>query len=187
MLSKIEAMVRMRVESEMATKMTERLHESQSTSVVVKDASDLDLDQLPLMAVLTSPDFLTIDAIEGKKVVIEFTVENRSTQAWPFKPFVQNEKDKSIKQMVDVQLAPGQSTTVKYTFQAPLREEHKTVPLLLTLVDPKKYEKFCSETIFVTCNIKCNKPEPLFDLGDMDIEDDSGLAFDQEEESKTRN
>lgn len=56
------------------------------------------------MACLISADFMQVEAIEGREVALEFQVENRSTMAWPFKPIIQNEKDKSIKQEVDAQL-----------------------------------------------------------------------------------
>ena len=46
--------------------------------------------------------------MEGREVPLEFTVENRSEMKWPFKPFVQNERDKSIKQLVDARLQPGE-------------------------------------------------------------------------------
>jgi hypothetical protein len=49
------------------------------------------------MACLVSADFLNVDAIEGREIALEFNVENKSTMAWPFKPFIQNEKDKSVK------------------------------------------------------------------------------------------
>jgi len=49
------------------------------------------------MAVLVSSDFMSIDVIEGREATIEFTVENKSDLAWPFKPLVLNEKEKSIK------------------------------------------------------------------------------------------
>jgi len=54
-------------------------------------------DNLPKMAVLVSSDDMSVDVVEGKDVSLEFTVENQSSMAWPFKPFVQNEKDKAIK------------------------------------------------------------------------------------------
>lgn len=54
-------------------------------------------EQRPKMAVLVSSDFMNVDAIEGRETVLEFTVENKSEMVWPFKPFVQNEKDKSVK------------------------------------------------------------------------------------------
>ena len=57
-----------------------------------------------MMAKLVSADFMNIDAIEGREVAIEFEIENKSTMAWPFKPFIQNEKDKAIKQVVEAML-----------------------------------------------------------------------------------
>ena len=53
------------------------------------------------MAVLVTTDFMNIDVTEGKEVSLEFTVENKSNAPWPFKPFVQNEKEKSVKQHVN--------------------------------------------------------------------------------------
>ena len=53
------------------------------------------------MAVLVSNDFMNVDVVEGKEIPLEFTVENQSSMAWPFKPFVQNEKEKQVKQHVD--------------------------------------------------------------------------------------
>lgn len=73
------------------------------------------------MAVLVSNDFMNVEVIEGREVSLEFTVENKSNMAWPFRPFVQNEKDKSIKQHVDAQLQPGEQTVVRYNFRAPLQ------------------------------------------------------------------
>ena len=58
-------------------------------------------ENLPRMASLISSDFMTVDVMEGREISLEFTVQNKSEMAWPFKPFVQNEKDKGIKQMVD--------------------------------------------------------------------------------------
>ena len=49
------------------------------------------------MAVLVSSDMMSVNVVEGRETALEFTVENKSNMAWPFKPFVQNEKDKSIK------------------------------------------------------------------------------------------
>ena len=73
------------------------------------------------MAVLVSSDMMSVDVVEGRETALEFTVENKSNMAWPFKPFVQNEKDKSIKQHVDAQLQPGEQTIVRYNFRAPLQ------------------------------------------------------------------
>ena len=91
------------------------------------------------MAVLTSEDFLNLEVNEGCVVPLEFTVENQSGMTWPFKPFVQNEKDKSVKQLVDVQLKPGEKTTVRYQFRAPLKSETAKVNILLQLVEPREY------------------------------------------------
>ena len=101
------------------------------------------------MAVLTSSDFMTMDVIEGRDATLEFTIQNKSNTAWPFKPFVQNEKDKSIKQIVEAQLQPGDSTIVRYVFRAPLRRDQASVHMLLQLVEPKDYQKFCESTIIV--------------------------------------
>lgn len=72
------------------------------------------------MAVLVTPDFMNINVSEGQEVTIEFTVENKSAAPWPFKPFVQNEKDKTVKQHVDTILQPGEQTVIRYVFRAPL-------------------------------------------------------------------
>ena len=109
---------------------------------------------LPLMAKLVSQDFIQVDVIEGREVPLEFTVENRSEIRWPFKPFVQNERDKSIKQLVDAQLSPGEQTVIRYNFRAPLHQDQQTVQILLQLVEPQQYEKFCSDTIVVICNVQ---------------------------------
>lgn len=53
------------------------------------------------MATLVSAKFINIDVMEGREVSLEFTIENKSHMAWPFKPFVQNEQDKTVKQVVD--------------------------------------------------------------------------------------
>ena len=49
------------------------------------------------MAVLKSESTIQVECIEGREIALEFTVENQSTMAWPFRPFIQNEKDKSVK------------------------------------------------------------------------------------------
>jgi len=40
------------------------------------------------MAKLVSDDFINVTVLEGKEVSLEFTVENKSTMTWPFKPFI---------------------------------------------------------------------------------------------------
>ena len=83
------------------------------------------------MAKRVSADFMNIDAIEGREVTIEFEVENQSAMAWPFKPFIQNEKDLAIKQVVDALLQPGERTTCRYVFRAPLKQDQSSVTILL--------------------------------------------------------
>ena len=50
------------------------------------------------MAVLVSDDYMDLNADEGQKISLEFTVENQSEMAWPFKPLVQNEREKECRQ-----------------------------------------------------------------------------------------
>lgn len=45
------------------------------------------------MAVVTSDDEVMLEVFEGQEATVEFTVENQSDIVWPFKPFLQNEKD----------------------------------------------------------------------------------------------
>mgnify|MGYP006975647373 CR=1 FL=1 len=59
---------------------------------------------LPKMAILLSSEFMDVKVTEGCEILLEFAVQNNSEMAWPFKPFVQNERDKAIKQLVDAQL-----------------------------------------------------------------------------------
>lgn len=49
------------------------------------------------MAILKSDSTMQVEVIEGREIALEITVENQSQMAWPFKPFIQNEKDKTIK------------------------------------------------------------------------------------------
>ena len=121
--------------------MMERLQESMAMSEsapqlsMISDANSSEdaiyKEQRPKMATLISDDTVHVEVMEGCKIALEFTVQNQSTLAWPFKPCVLNEKDKSVKQMVDEQLAPGEQTTVKYMFTAPLFRESKKVHILL--------------------------------------------------------
>ena len=118
MMNKIEEMVRQRVESELERErsaMSARNDISQSQishhvdASMSLDSSSVEMtaayrENLPKMAVLVSDDFMNVEVIEGREIALEFTVQNQSSMAWPFKPFVQNEKDKSIKQHVDAQL-----------------------------------------------------------------------------------
>lgn len=73
--------------------------------------------------------------------------------------------------MVDEQLAPGEQTTVKYMFTAPLFRESKKVHILLQLVDSRDYSKFCDDTILVICKVLNSQEEPVFDFG-MSMEED---------------
>ena len=106
------------------------------------------------MAVLVSNDFMSVDVVEGKEIPLEFTVENQSSMAWPFKPFVQNEKEKQVKQHVDTILQPGEKTVIRYMFRAPLYTDQKSVHMLLQLVEPRAYDKFCDATVVVVCNVQ---------------------------------
>ena len=45
------------------------------------------------MAELISDDFLEVKVDEGQSVNLEFTVQNNSQIAWPFKPLVQDERN----------------------------------------------------------------------------------------------
>jgi len=163
MISKIDEIVRLRVEAEMAL---ERNNTSKNVEIaasqpkgafssvdVTKAASSGGPSFDTKMAVLVSSDFMNIDVVEGKEVVIEFTVENRSNAPWPFKPFVQNEKEKAVKQHVETILQPGKQAVIRYVFRAPLKEDQHKVHMLLQLVEPVNYEKFCTETIVVVCNV----------------------------------
>lgn len=40
------------------------------------------------MAVVTSGDEVMMEAVEGTEAKVEFTVENQSEIAWPFKPYL---------------------------------------------------------------------------------------------------
>ena len=133
-------------------------------------------DNLSKMAILVSSDFMNVEVMEGREIALEFTVENKSAMAWPFRPFVQNEKDKSIKQHVDALLKPGEQTVVRYNFRAPLQQDQAKVNILLQLVEPKDYTKFCMDTVIVQCNILSSQPEQeddsMFELGfSMGVDD----------------
>jgi len=136
MMSKIEEMVRQRVESELERERSQMSARNDVSSASLPqidasmaiDSSSVEMtatyrENLPKMAVLVSDDFMTVDVIEGREVALEFTVQNQSNMAWPFRPFVQNEKDKSIKQHVDAQLQPGEKTVVRYNYRAPLHQD----------------------------------------------------------------
>ena len=173
MMSKIDEIVRLRVEAEMAlernnTSKNFEIAASQSKGAfpsvdVTKAASSGGPSFDTQMAVLVSSDFMNIDVVEGKEVVLEFTVENRSNAPWPFKPFVQNEKEKAVKQHVETILQPGKQAVIRYVFRAPLKEDQHKVHMLLQLVEPVNYEKFCTETIVVVCNVQSSNPDGLAD------------------------
>ena len=91
------------------------------------------------MAVVTSGDEVMMEAVEGTEAKIEFTVENQSEIAWPFKPYLQNEKDRLQRQLVDKILQPGESTVVSYTFTVPKGQKEKFYIIRLQFVDPYKY------------------------------------------------
>ena len=121
------------------------------------------------IAVLTSEDTLDFEVMEGTNMSLEFTVENQSEMAWPFKPLVMDERKPEIKQQVNALLQPGQSTVVKYVYRAPLYQEvnGKKVSILLQLVDPNQYDKFCEETIAV--RVKITQPGDELDFDQSEI------------------
>ena len=98
MMSKIDEIVRARVEAEMALERNNKIKNSEIAASQSKGAypsvydtktSSLGVPSFDTkMAVLVSNDFMNIDVVEGKEVALEFTVENRSNAPWPFKPFV---------------------------------------------------------------------------------------------------
>ena len=103
MMNKIEEMVRQRVESELErerTNLSARGDQSVSQSTLppvdssMVSSADTSTDwtayreNLPRMAVLVSSDFMNVEVMEGREVSLEFTVENKSALAWPFRPFV---------------------------------------------------------------------------------------------------
>ena len=109
MMNKIEEMVRQRVESELERERSvmsaRNMDNSQSVNISsiqnqvdqstmsLNDSSSVEMtaayrENLPKMAVLVSKDFMDVEGIEGREIAIEFTVENQSNMAWPFKPFV---------------------------------------------------------------------------------------------------
>jgi hypothetical protein len=133
MMSKIDEIVRARVEAEMALERNNKMKNSEIAASQSKGAfssvDDTKTSSLGVpsfdtkMAVLVSNDFMNIDVVEGKEVALEFTVENRSNDPWPFKPFVQNEKEKAVKQHVDTILQPGKQAVIRYVFRAPLKQD----------------------------------------------------------------
>ena len=107
--------------------------------------------------------------------------------AWPFKPFIQNEKDKAVKQVVDVQLQPGEKTTCRYMFRAPLQKDQKQVHMLLQLVEPKDYDKFCNDTIVVVVNVQSSHQDAdsVIGLGISMIDaDDDYMSFSAKEKEE---
>lgn len=64
------------------------------------------------MAIVTSSDSVVLEGFEGQEATLEFTVENQSDIVWPFKPYLQNEKDRNQRQLVDKILQPGQQTQI---------------------------------------------------------------------------
>ena len=74
--------------------------------------------------------------------------------------------------MVDAQLQPGESTTVSYMFRAPLQQDQKSVHMLLQLVEPKAYEKFCETTIVVVVNVQSSNENSMFGEGISLVEDE---------------
>ena len=118
------------------------------------------------MAVVTSGDEVMMEAVEGTEANIEFTVENQSEIAWPFKPYLQNEKDRLQRQCVDKILQPGESTVVSYTFTVPKGQKEKFYIIRLQFVDPYKYEKFDEQTLIGFCQIK-PPVVPSFNAEDM--------------------
>lgn len=73
---------------------------------------------------------------------------------------------------MEAQLQPGEQTVVRYVFRAPLRQDQKSVHMLLQLVDPKNYGKFCDDTIVAIVNVqssanaaKNDEEDSLFGLG----------------------
>ena len=141
MMSKIDEIVRARVEAEMALERNNKMKNSEIAASQSKGAypsvDDTKTSSLGVpsfdneMAVLVSNDFMNIDVVEGKEVALEFTVENRSNAPWPFKPFVQNEKEKAVKQHVDTILQPGKQAVIRYVFRAPLKQDQQKVHMLL--------------------------------------------------------
>lgn len=120
----------------------------------------------PKMAVLISDDFCDMSVEEGSQVIMEFTVKNESELAWPFKPLVMNEREPEIKQQVNARLKPGETTVVKYVMRAPLYSQSKKLSVLLQLVNPNDYEKFCDATVAVRLFIL----EPRFEEDTMIFE-----------------
>ena len=97
MMSKIDEIVRARVEAEMALERNNKMKNSEIAASQSKGAYPVDDTKTSSlgvpsfdtkMAVLVSNDFMNIDVVQGKEVALEFTVENRSNAPWPFKPFV---------------------------------------------------------------------------------------------------
>lgn len=96
---------------------------------------------LSKMAVVISGDEVVLEVIEGQEATLEFTVENQSQIEWPFKPYLQNEKDHSQRQLVDEILSPGMKSTIRFNFTVPKGQNQKFYTIRLQLVDPYKYEK----------------------------------------------
>ena len=80
MMSKIDAIIRQRVESELEKERqqpenSKRASEPAADSVAPYDVAAYRENQ-PKMAVLVSKDFMNVDVIEGRESVLEFTVQN---------------------------------------------------------------------------------------------------------------
>lgn len=109
---------------------------------------------LSKMAVVTSGDEVVLEVFEGQDATLEFSVENQSQIEWPFKPFLQNEKDHSQRQIVNEILSPGMKTTVRFHFNVPTGTNQKFYTIRLQLVDPYKFEKIDDQTLIGFCQIK---------------------------------
>ena len=83
--------MRQQVEQEMQRMNSARdtqLNNTQASVDVSVSQASLPAAFEPSMATLVSADFINLDIVEGRDATIEFTVENKSSQPWPFKPFV---------------------------------------------------------------------------------------------------
>ena len=102
------------------------------------------------MAVVTSKPDLVFTASRGSEIVLEWTVHNLSTQAWPCCPVLMNMTTGEKIQIQKI-LSPQDSTLIQYKFTVPETEECIHV-FKLHLVDPFKFEKF-GDPMTAVCSV----------------------------------
>lgn len=122
-------------------------------------------------AIVVSKAEIATTMVAGQEMQLEWTIQNKSSAAWPEFPEVRNFADFSAHnedlgiRLVEKILQPNEETKIQYLLKIPADFSEPMCTLKLHLVDPQKDERF-GDAMIAFVNIKKAPKVPKINLAE---------------------